>query len=225
MTYCASRLDAWYKNNEPENKQFDEYVRLCGYGRYRLDSLDPQLQAALVAWDDQQPAEVQSLLSAMWRAVEPGDTDLRFDLLRDFLFTRCQSLFAAHPAALQKLFVDWVKKKLVDNKVVSHEGQTIYTFSLKAFVPFLFCLLGAQGIAKVSAKRCDEILCLAVKGYITDPDLMTSAARLYASDKGLAAVEPPVPLKDRDQTGAWQTGVVEAALPRILISLLAPANS
>src|SRR5262249_40817119 len=118
-------------------------------------------------------------------------------------------------------FLDWVKKTLVDGSVQRYEGQMIYTFSLKRFVPFLYGLLAAEKVANLSARRCDEILVDAIRDLDADPDLMTSAAALYPSDKTLAAVTPPASLRDSSHLVNWQVGVIQATLPKVMTALAA----
>jgi hypothetical protein len=209
-------LERWYTKNEPENKQFSEYLRLHGYGHYCHEELDPYLLGALIAWDEEHPDEAKSVLEAMWNAIRISDTELSLDLLRNTMFTRCKAVLAARPELFVERFIKWLKKKLVDNQVRRYEGDTIYTFSLKGFVPFLYCLLGAQALAKFSPSRCDELITCAIRDFEAEEDLMIGAAELYASDKGLGALTPPASLRSRSHLEAWQMGVVEASMRRII---------
>lgn len=219
-------LLALYSKAEPLTGQFAAYLRLHAYGEYSREEVDPQLLAALVAWDEEAPQEVESLLRAMWAVMKPETYSgvdvalVQTDVVRNMMFERCQTVFAARPAAFDKLFVQWVKANLVDRPVRRQEGQTVYTFSLKDTVPFVYCLLGAQKVAKVSAKRCDELLRYAITQYTCGDDLMMAAAELYASDKGLAALNPPAPLRNSAQLKAWQLGVIQASLQHIFAASL-----
>lgn len=212
-------LSLYTKTEKPE-RQFQEYLRMNGFGEYSYDEVDPYLLATLVAWDEEHPDEVKSLISKMWGEMRPPTSTLRLDLLRNAIFERCQMVFAAHPILLKELFIKWVKQTMVDKPVTEQVGTTIYTFSLKEFAPFLYCLLGAQKVGKFSARRCDEILTFAIRDFTASEDLMSSAAELFSSDKGLKALEPPAPLKDRSQLKAWQLGVVKVSLQEILSSIL-----
>ncbi len=205
-----------YKEKAPNDNQFREYVRLHGYRQYGYEDLDPYLLATLVAWDDQHPDEVRSVMRSMWTVMEPDDIILTQDGLRNAIFERCQTVFAARPTALDELFVKWVKRKLVDDTMTQHTGDATYTFSLNKIVPFLYCLLSAEKVAVVSPQRCDEILACAISDYTADEDFMTFAAKLYASDKGLSALQPPAPLMDSAHLKPWQLGVVEASSRSLL---------
>jgi len=210
-----------YRKDQAPDRQFQDYMRMHGFGEYSHDEVDPHLLATLVAWDEEHGEEVNSLLSRMWNTMKPPTDLLRLDVLRNPIFERCQTLFAARPASLNELFIQWVKRTLVDNTVQEQVGDTIYTFSLKDIVPFLYCLLSAQKVAKLSAKRCDEILTCAIRYYTASEDLMTAAAELFASDKGLKAMQPPAPLKESWNLKAWQLGVVQVSLQEIVSALLA----
>lgn len=211
----------WYKKGQELKTQFQEFLRLEAYGQYSCDHVDPPLLAALVAWDQQYPAETSAVFSRMWGAVEPADWELRLDILRNGIFERCQRVMAANPASFNRLFVEWVKHKLVDSPMRTQEGNMIYTLSLKDITPFLYCLLGAEKLARASAVRCDELLALAMDQYTASDDLVTWAAQLYSSDKGLAALSWEVPAKNHSHREAWQTGIVEASKKQIVNALVA----
>lgn len=213
-----------YHKDEPLANQFKEYVRLNGFGEYSYGEIDPVLLATLVAWDDAYPGEVETVFRKTWEAVAPGRDELRFDLLRNNTFERSYTLLAARPESLKDVFVGWVKKEMIDKPIQwtepTAQGTTTYTFRLNAVAPFLYCLLGAQAVANVSARRCDEILTYAVQLYAANAGLIDSAARLFASDKGLEGIQPPAPLKDPSLLSAWQIGVVEVSLNRLLTVML-----
>jgi hypothetical protein len=217
---CLLRI---YSKNEDQARQFGEYIHMHGFHHYGYDELDPWLRVTLIAWDDEYPQEVESLLRAMHARMKPEDYELTLDLLRNCIFERHQNVFPARPASFDELFVKWVKGKLVDSSMQNRVGDTIYTLSLKEIVPFLYCLVGAEKLAPVSATRCDELLKRALGAYRADADLMSSAAHLYASDKGLSALQPPTAIQDSALLEAWQTGVVGAASNR-LIKCLTPAQ-
>ncbi len=209
-----------YSKKESADKQFREYVRLHGYANYGYEDIDVYVMAALVAWGDAHPQEIEAVCSRMWNAMKPDESLLTLDVLRNAIFERCRVLFAADPALLTEQFVDWVKRTLVDRQVRYQAGDTIYTLSFKETVPFLFCLLAAQKVAAVSIERCDEIIRLAIAKYTADEDLMAAASSLYASDKGLKAITPPTALKGKDSLEAWQRGVIQASIHRILAAML-----
>ncbi len=208
----------------PEN-QFRSYLKMNGFGQYTNDVLDPHLLAAMVAWDEKYPNEVQAVLAKMWNVIKPSPALLRMDVLRNSIFERCYTVFAAHPAALNGLFIQWLKREMVDTPMRYQEGTTIYTFSLNPVAPFLHCLLAAQKAAACSAKRCDEIITYAIRYYTANEGLMMAAAELYASDKGLPGLTPPAPLKNRDDLKAWQMGVIQASAKRLLLAMLLSPDS
>ncbi len=217
--YKKVRMSMYSKTEAAENR-FKEYLRMHGYGEYNYDHLDPFLLKVLTAWEEAHPDEVKSLLATMWNIIKPATAELRFDLLRNAIFERCYTLFSARPESLKNLFVSWVKRELVDKTVQDQVGNTIYSFRLNDCAPFLYCLLGAQKVARHSPRKCDEILTFAINLYSTTEDLMNSTAQLFASDKGLSALQPPAQLNNRSQTKAWQLGVAEVSLKKIYTELL-----
>ena len=220
--YEKEALMRLYKKDESKESQFKEYVRLHGYDHYGYEDVDPYLLAALVAWDDEHPNETARIFERMWRTMKPADHMMTIDVLRNSIFERCRMVFAARPDSLVSLFVDWVKTDAVEQTIRQQRGDMIYTFSLKPVVPFLFCLISAENVAPISAKRCDEILTHALGKYIVDEvdsSLIAAAAHLYASDKGLDGLTPPAPLKSR-YVRDWQTGVIDASTRQILAALV-----
>lgn len=211
----------WYQKKQAPKEQFSEFLRLHAYGQYSYDDVDPLLLTTLIAWDAQHPEETAGLVEHMWTTVKPDDWQLRLDLFRDTLFERCQRVLVAKPGEYARVFVEWVKSKLVDSALRHQEGNMVYTLSLKAQTPFLYCLLGAQRLAKVSGSRCDDLIQLAMSHYAGSQDLVEWAAELYSSDKGLAALSWPLPDKNVSHREAWQTGVVEASRQEIILALKA----
>lgn len=205
------------------DQQFKQQVRANAYGQYSHEEVDRYLLSALVAWDEAHPDEVDKLMPQMMQVMRPDDTTLSLDLLRNSAFERCQNVMSAKPEAYSKLFVQWVKKKLVDSSVTRYEGSTVYTFSLKSFVPSFYCLLGAQEVARVSAERCDKLIGIGISDYAPDSDVVGMSARLYASDKGLKGIHPPVEMKQPDLLSVWQRGVVEVSYRRIVEGLISVA--
>ncbi|MDD5542335.1 MAG: hypothetical protein PHX83_04105 [Acidobacteriia bacterium] len=217
--YERVRLSLYSKSEKADN-QFTDYIRMHGYGEYSCDQVDPFLLAALAVWDDAHPEEVKSLIKAMWKVIKPFPSELRFDLLRNSIFERCYTVFAARPEAMTSAFVQWVKSEAVDKSVQEQVGTTIYTFRLNDVAPFLYCLLGAQKVGRFSAKRCDELLTSALRLYTANEDLIGSAAQLYAVDKGLNAIQPPTSLKNSTHLQPWQMGVAEVSLKSIITTLI-----
>lgn len=218
-------LEGWYTKNEPEATQFREYVRLSGYGHYRHEDLDEYLLMAMIRWDEESPDEVESAMQKMWDTMRPGTMLLRLDLIRNLVFTRCRTVFAARPDLLRSLFIDWMKRTMVDKAIEERLGDTIYRLSLNENAPFLHCLLAAQTLGKYSPTRCDQLLGEAIGHYSASDELIGAAARLYAVDKDFEALQPPRPLKRSAQLEAWQTGVVQSQSRKIIINLLESASS
>jgi hypothetical protein len=155
----------WYTRSLSPERQFSEFLRLGAYGQYSYADVDPVLLEMLIAWEAQYPGETKGLVERMWQTVRPEASELRWDLIRDTIFERCQRVLVARPGEYAAVFVEWVKATLVDRVVRHRNGDTIFTLSLKPQTPFLFCLLGAQRLASVSASRRDELIGLAMSRY------------------------------------------------------------
>lgn len=217
---CKSLVVRIYWRNTKKEEQFDAYLRLHGYDYYDYKDVDPYLLTTLLYWDDKHPQEVASLLTHMWEVMKPSDSDLIHDIVRNVIFERCRTLFAAHPRSLID-FIEWFKRKLVDQSLrYPIMGQPVYTLSFKETTPFLFCLLAAEQVARFSSKRCDEILIHAVNSYKADEEMIAAAASLYASHKGLKAINAPVMPQDGELADAWQIAIVKTSLPIIADAML-----
>lgn len=211
-------LGSWYPKTQPAESQFSVVVRIHGYGQHLYEDFDRILVATLVAWGDAHPDEIGRVTRTMWDAMRVEiKSNVRFDLIRNDIFERCQAVLCAHPPTVME-FVSWIGAELVKQPVQQQEGDTIYTFQLNERAPFLFALLGAQKVAKFSAQRCDEIIKQAISTYAASDELLTAAAQLYAADKGWSALEPPK-LKQTSQLAAWQLGVLETSVRDILLAL------
>jgi len=212
----------YYMKGAKKNEQFEVFLRVHGYQFYSHENLDPYLLAALIHWDDKHAEEVSSVLGHLWNVMKPSDLDLQVDIIRNSIFERCRNVFGAHPESLYD-FIKWIKKKLVDNSYQYQIGDMLYTLSLKNETLFLFCILAAQKVADFSAKRCDEILIHAMKSYVStyemNKDLVHAAAELFASDKGLKAINEKMDLAG-SITDAWQTGIIEACVPIIVNEMI-----
>jgi hypothetical protein len=209
-----------YGKNEPLKNQFKEYVRMNGYSKYDYRELDPYLLTTLTTWDNKHPEEVKSLFSNMWNAIKPNDDILTCDILRSNIFERCYTVFSVSPQCFDKLFVKWIKRKLVDNSVTQHSGDMVRSLSLNPMVPFLYCLLGAEKVSIISANRCDDIVKRAISMYTAEGYLIESAAKLFTNNKGLSAIKPPVDLYEPHYLQNWQIGVIEASTKEILSMIM-----
>jgi hypothetical protein len=234
------QLEGTYTYGVPLAEQFGNYLRLAGYGYYQREDVDPRLLAALVAWDDEHPGEVGPLLGRMWEVLKLKRTviteenlsgadaqslDAKIPMIRhgqairNVAFGRCQWVFTAHPETFVAAYTDWVKEHLAGKEVYTVVEGGLGKSTMFSSGPLIHCLLGAQNVASLSAKRCDELITRALKRYPAEASLVEQAARLYASDKGLAALEPVTDLKDKTLQAAWQVGVVEASVPRLARAL------
>jgi hypothetical protein len=210
---------AWYLKSEGLAAQFSEYVRLHAYGQYSYDSVDPQLLRALVAWDEQHPEETRDLVKGLWNRVSLTDLELQFPLFRGAVFERCQEVLPAIPRSFVEVFVRWLKTNLVDKSHQHQVGNTIYTISFKSTTPFLYCLLGAQKLAPVSAQRSSELLDIGLREFTADDDMAGWAAELYAARRTPSQFEWELPKINQAFTRAWQIGLVDALRVPIVTSM------
>jgi len=209
-----------YSRNEKKENQFSHYVRMHGYDQYSHEQLDPILLTVLVAWGEEHPAEIESLFEKMWYAMQPSDNLLLLDVIRNSIFERCQTVFPASPKLFRKLFVDYIKSKLVDNSISQREGNQIRTFSLKSFVPFLYCLIGAQKVTSISTKHCEELIQIGLERYYFEKDYLATAASLYSTGKGLQALVPPSGRLSSSDRKEWQLSVVSSSSRDILAMVM-----
>ena len=216
----AGAAPNWYLKTTTESDQFKECLRLKGHGNYLFEDIDPLLLAALVVWDENYPSETKVVFESMWKEIRPTDFALTMDLFRSGVFERCQGVLCASPRTYQRLFVKWVTEKLVDHPLQTQMANTIYTLSLKNTTPFLFSLLGAQKLGSCSAKRCDEMLEIALAEYTATEELIAAAAELYTPGHGLKALQWTLPAKNQQYASAWQVGIVEACSAEILAAFL-----
>ncbi len=235
-------VEGLYLRNVPLKEQFGEYLELFGYGYYSHEDIDPHLLAALTAWDEEHPQEVDGLLRSMWQMmaleetvitegnlnVSDMDRQIRMirsgETLRSSVFERCQAVFPAHPGAVVEVFAAWVKANLVGKQVYVAVNNQLGHITTKETAPFIHCLIAAQNAARISPKRRDEILTRAVAAYTADVDVLTGAGQLYAADKGFRALRPPAKLENSSLLEAWQVGVVQVALPALRQSLTTPTG-
>ena len=142
------------------------------------------------------------------------------DTLRGALLERCATVLAAEPQALVDTFAAWVKKEWV-SKGRSRKvdgGEQVIKFPRES--PFQLCLQGASAVGGTSARRRDEIVTRAVASCESNPQLVAIAARLFAADKPKLELTPPAQVR-KGQLAAWQTGIVEDAVPAIATAIAA----
>jgi tetratricopeptide (TPR) repeat protein len=198
----------------PED-QFGVYLRVNGFGEWSYQALDSTLLGALVAWADQNPAEVRSALQAMWAAIQPEDFILFVDMLCNSILERCSTAFAADPDFLVETYAGWINKEWVrKGRTAKIQGKD-YQKRLNKTAPFGFCALGAAKAELYSSKRRDQIFRKAIGRYEADPRLIEQFAIQHSSHAELLDIRAPVKLKP-DLEAAWQSGVIEHALPKII---------
>ncbi len=212
----------YYMKTTAKNEQFGVFLRMHRHQYYTCDNFDNFLLVTLVKWHDQQPEEVDSLLEKMWNKIKPDDSDIKLDLFRNSIFERCRNVLCASP---EKLFdyIKWINNKLVKSSYQWTVGQMSYTLSLKRETLFLYCILSAQKIANYSAKKCDEIILYGMNNFVDQfgfsENLVKVAAEIYASDKGLSALDYKMNLKDEIYK-VWEIGIVEANITRMAQEML-----
>jgi hypothetical protein len=213
-----------YRRDTPKEKQFAEYLRMHGYGEYQYTNVDNALLETLVAWGDQEPAQVRSVLRAMWQAIQPDDQILMVDWLRNALLTRCRNVFSADPQMFEQDYLGWFTRELVKKGRVWRRGNTQITLKFPDTATFQFCVASAAAVSGLSPSRRDQILLSGLSKFKAAPPMVEVAAQLYNADKGLLDLTPPAQLKP-NLVEAWQLGIVKAALQKITLALIARAGA
>jgi hypothetical protein len=212
-----------YLSDTKKEDQFANYLRIFGYGEYGYGVIDSALLGTLVAWGDQDTAQVCSVERAMWNAVQPDDNILIVDWLRNAILTRCQKVLAADPDVLLQDFLGWFKRELVDKGRSWQSGKTQYTLKYADTAPFNFCVASAAAVNMFSPARRDQILLSGLGKFKGEPASVDIAAQLYNSDKKLLDLTPPSQVKP-NLVEAWQLGVVKNAIPTILRAMVVQAG-
>ena len=209
-----------YRTDTKKEEQFREELRISGYGEYKYQHIDSALLETLVAWGDQDPTQVRSVLRAMWAAIQPDDQILMLDWLRNATLTRCRNVFSADPEMLVQDFLGWFKRELVDKGRSWQIGNTRYTLKFPDTAPLQFCVVSALTVDKLSPTRRDQILLSGLRTFKADPPTVEATAQLYNTDKQVLDLAPPLELK-KNLVEAWQLGVVKNAIPIVLRSMVA----
>ncbi|MBG0785804.1 MAG: hypothetical protein H0S79_11945 [Anaerolineaceae bacterium] len=203
-----------YRKNTAEDQYFAEYLRFNGNGEYNYKTLDPITLESLILWAEEHPEEVQQELGLMWRAIEPEDDIIKMDFLRNAIFERCTTVFAADPDFLNTGFLPWLKKKLVDGALVWQWGKTQYTVRYPATALATMCLQGAIATQKISPAHRDKLVEIALTSHPSNDNLGELGAQLYNSGKAALDIELPWKTKTEVVDG-WQMGIVKNAVPVI----------
>lgn len=217
----SNTLYKFYMKTTEEEEQFKTYLQL--FMTYDHNNVDLLLLYTLTKWAEKHPNEVKSLLKNMWEIIKPTDTDLQADILRNAIFERCRIVFAADLEILAE-FIKWVKENLVDRIYQYQLGQTSYSLSLKEETLFLFCLISAEKVRDISRPLADEILRYALQNYKGEKKQVKFAAGLYAEEKGIYGIVPPVEL-NKKILDSWQVGIIEASIPILAEALIKKENA
>ena len=213
-------LPGFYSRETEKGKQFNHFIRIHGYGQYTTDDIDPFILQTLIAWNNKYPSEVETLLNKMWTEIEPDNNVITNDLMRNYVLGRAKILFAARPKSFHSLFINWLKRELVDKTVRNQVGNMIYTFSLNANAPFLYSLMSAEKVSPYSKQNADEIIAIAINSYETSDEFIRIAGSIYEPGKNFGAIKPPATLKKSAQMNAWQIGVVQSLADYIARELI-----
>ena len=203
-----------YQRNTPEDQYFTEYLRFNGNGEYNYKNIDPITLESLILWAEEHPEEVKQELGLMWRAIEPEDDIIKLDFLRNAIFQRCTTVFAADPDFLNTGFISWLKKKLVDGSLVWQWGKTQYTVRYPQTALATMCLQGAIATQKISPAHRDKLVEIALTAHPSNDGLGELGAQLYNSGKTPLDIELPWMTKTEVIDG-WQMGIVKNAVPAI----------
>jgi hypothetical protein len=204
-----------YSRNTPADQQFKEYMRFNGNGEYNYKELDPITLESMILWSEEHPEEVKKQLDLMWRSIEPDDTILKLDFLRNAIFDRCTTVLAADPESFNAGFVAWLKNKLVDSTLVWQWGKTQYTVHYPPIALAMMCLKGAIATQNLSPSRRDRLVEIALTTHEADDNLAELGAQLYNSGKTPLDIDLPWKTKSK-VTDGWQMGIVKNAVPAIL---------
>lgn len=205
-----------------KDEQLSEYAKLHGYARYKYQDFDKQFLEALVAWGDREPTEVRNLLEVMWKAIEPDDTQLQLDIMRNNIFERCRNLFCADPDKFTDPFVDWLYEELVKKGRRWQIGDRVTTLKMPNDIPLRYCIAGAATVKEFSPKRCDSIILSGLQRYPAKPEVVKTLASIYSSDKEFLELIPPCDLNS-ELTEAWQQGIVENVFRQLVRTAAAEA--
>jgi hypothetical protein len=223
----------YYSKNTKKEEQFKWILKIKGYYYYDHSDVDYRLLHTLVVWSDKSPDEAKEFMTKMYKIMIPLDYEITLDLIRNSIFERCRTVLSANPEVLNN-FISWIKMKLVSNGHRYTENYQTYILRLPYKSLLYQSILAAEKVSNISAKRCDEILVLAMKNLIeaaksmtvtrTDGtaisliqdnnQLITYAAKLYASDKGFDALNEKLQFST-ELLVFWQIGIIEASMKHV----------
>ena len=212
-----------YRVDTPKDRWFSEYLRFSGFGEYQHQLVDRVLLDSFVLWADEQPTELASLLHTMWESIRPDEDILKLDFLRNAIFTRCTTVFAAVPDLLASDFLAWLKSTLVDKSLQWQIGNTMFTLRYPETALASMCIRSALAVSGVSATRRDRLIEIGLTRYPADANTAELAAQLYNSDKEPFNLTLPWKTKS-DVVEGWQVGIVKNAIQPIIQALVREAT-
>jgi hypothetical protein len=210
-----------FKVNTPPQNQFSEFIR--NRNEYRFRVIDPILLEALSAWGDSYPNEVKQCLHTMWGAIQPDMDLLKIDFIRNAIFNRCTTVFAADADILVRDFLTWLKTSLIDKSLSWQWGRTQYTVHYPPTALASMCIQSAIAVQEISPIRRDQLVKTALVNYQSDDGIAELGARLYNTGKAALDLELPWNTKSKVQDG-WQLGIVKNAIPVIFQEIVQAAQ-
>jgi hypothetical protein len=215
---------ASYRTNTPPSKQFEEHLRFRGYGEYGANRIDRILLEGMIPWGNQYPDEVKRLVDCMWRAIEPDDNILKIDFLRNAIFRRCTTVFAADPDKFDECFIKYFKHKLVDSSLMWQSGNRQYTLHYPSTALASMCIQGALAVREVSPERCNRLVELALTKYPANNELGELGAKIYNTGKHTLNLGLPWKTKSNIIDG-WQLGIVKNAVQALILEVIKQEKS
>lgn len=213
-------LYSGYRVDTPVAEQFSEFLRCGGFREYRYERVDGILLSGLMEWRAEAADEADGLGKLMWDAIRPDNELLKVDFLRNAIFMRCTTVFAALPDVLTCGFLTWLKSTLVDSGLHWQQGNTQMSLRCPAGVLGSMCLRAALSVRESSPALRDELIRLALTSYQYDAGAMELAAQLHNTGKAPLDLTMPTKLSD-SQVEAWQLGIVKNAVSEIFRSMFA----
>ena len=214
-------LYASYKMNTPPQNQFGEF--LSNRNEYRYGTVDLLLLGALVDWGDTFPNEVKQCLHTMWQAIQPDINLLKIDFIRNAIFNRCTTVFAADADMLVRDFLTWLQQTLVDKSLSWQWGRTQFTVHYPPTALASMCIQSAIAVQQISPDRRDRLVQTALVNYQSDDGIAELGARLYNTGKPALDLQVPWKTKSKIEDG-WQLGIVRNALPAIFEEIVQAAQ-
>jgi len=228
----------YYSRNTKKEDQFKWILKIKGYYYYHQSDVDYRLLHALVAWDNKNPQEASEFMAKMYKQMIPEGYEITTDLIRNSIFERCRSVLCANTKVLDD-FLSWIKRTIVDSGHRYTENYQTYILRFPYRSLLYQTILAAEKISTLSASRCDEILVSAIKKLsaaskttnVTRNDgttislaydckqLIIYAGKLYASDKGLEALNQKFDFSS-EVLEYWQTGMIEGSMKRVTNAVL-----